>query len=756
MTKNLLSLLVALIVPLTSFAQTIHGKITDQETGEPLPGITVSLPNTVWGTITDAAGSFVLDKLPSGEYTLKISAVGYESTSQRVQVPTSEPVNFRLVKAVILLNNEINVTAQRFESQTFDSPQAVTVLSPKYIRQTAPRSTPELLSGTTGVFIQKTNHGGGTPIVRGLMGNQVLLMIDGIRLNNATYRYGPNQYLATVDPLTLERVEVTRGAGSVLYGSDALGGVVQLISRNPVFASGKGTTSGNAYGKWMSAGMELSGRGEVEVNTAKIAFLGGFSARNFGDLLAGGDLGFQQPSAYQERAADARLRIKTSQNSTLTASYQYLTQYDVPIYYRVAQDNYQRYSFVPQSRTLGYLRWEKYSDNPWIQSVRLTTSLNRSVEGLITQRNNAASYSSGQDVVNTWGAVAEVHSQPATFWQIQSGVEYYRDRVSSELASVDRQTGVVTARRGNFAGGSAMSNLAVFTSHVLDFSKFQLAGGLRYNAITLQVQDGTIRNPRISPSALVGNVSATYKLHANHHLIVGANTGFRSPNLDDVSKLGNVEANVFEMPNADLSPEKTFTLEGGYKFRTNRFSGSVLAYRTKLTDQIVRVKSTFNGEPLYQGTQVYTKTNSSESLLYGGEAEAEVKIISSVVLFGNVAYTYGQDESRNEPMRRIPPLFGRVGARTDFGNFNGRIEYVFAGKQDRLAAGDKSDVRISSRLADGATPAWNVINLYAGYTYRKIGASLGIQNLFNKAYRTHGSGVDGVGRSLWVALRIGI
>ncbi len=754
MIKNpLFPFLLILLSPFLVIAQSIRGEIRDSQTREPLAGITVSVSNTSVGTITQADGRFALSGLSDGIYTLRISAVGYETLQRDVQVPTEEKLVYSLKKAIVFLNNEVNVTAQRFENQSFHTPQSVSVLSSAYIRQTAPRSTPELLTGTTGVFVQKTNHGGGSPIIRGLMGNQVLLMMDGIRLNNATYRYGPNQYLATIDPLMLERLEVTRGTGSVLYGSDALGGVVQLISKTPTFASGKPTISASGYGKWMSAGMELTGRGEVAISTDNLAFVGGFSAKNFGDLLAGGNLGFQRPSAYQEQAGDAKLLIKTSSSSIFTASYQHVYQYDVPIYYRITQDNYLRYSFVPQTRTLGYLRWEKSTSNKWMQAIRVTGSLNRSVEGLSTQRNNATTRSKGKDVVNTWGAIAEVHSQPATFWQIQSGVEYYLDQVSSEASTVTIQTDDQTARRGNFADGSLMQNLAVFTSHVLDFNRFQLTGGLRFTAVTLQIRDEAINSPTIRPSALVGNLSATYTLHANHHLIFVTNTGFRAPNLDDVSKLGNVEANVFETPNTNLSPEKTMTIEGGYKFRTHRFSGSVMAYRTNLTDQIIRVKSVLGGDTLYQGVRVYTKTNSSRSLLYGGEAEAEVQLISSLVAFGNITYVYGQDKSRNEPMRRLPPLFGRAGLRMEYKGFSGRVEYIFADKQDRLAGGDQSDVRISSRLVDGATPAWNVVNLYAGYSYRTIILNLGIQNLFDKAYRTHGSGVDGVGRSLWVALR---
>ncbi len=756
MNQCLPPLLAALLLVSIASAQSIRGRVADSESGRPLAGITVAVARTTLGTVTDANGQFELNGLANGDCQLGISAVGYETLRPNVTVPAGEALAFMLKKAVVLLNNEIVVTAQRFESQSFDAPQTVSVLSPRYIRQTAPRSTPELLMGTTGVFVQKTNHGGGSPIVRGLMGNQVLLLMDGIRLNNATYRYGPNQYLATVDPLVLERVEVTRGSGSVLYGSDALGGVVQLISKTPGFAAGKPTVSGSGFGKWTSAGMERTARGEVRASARKVAFLGGFSARNFGDLLAGGDLGFQSPSAYQERAGDAKILVKTSQRSLLTASYQHLYQYDVPVYYRVAQDNYLKYSFIPQARTLAYLRWEKYSDHKWLQSVRFTASLNRSVEGVVNQRNKATTINRQKDVVNTFGGIVEVHSQPTDYWNIHSGAEYYFDRVNSTASTLNLQTQAVTAKRGYFADGSTMGNASVFTSHIVDWRRFQFSGGLRFNAITLNVRDEAIGNPRISPRALVGHFATTYRLHPNHHLIVATNTGFRSPNLDDVSKLGNVEANVFEVPNANLSPEKTFTLEAGYKFRTSRLSGSLMAFSTNLTNQIVRVESSFQGETVYQNARVYTKTNAAESLLHGGEAEAEVKILASLVAFGSLTYTYGQDLSKSEPMRRIPPLFGRLGLRSDHKGLSGRAEYIFAGKQDRLAGGDRSDIRISSRLSNGATPAWNVLNIYAGYSYRKYNLNTGVQNLLNRAYRMHGSGVDGVGRSLWVALTVGV
>ncbi|NJN34094.1 MAG: Plug domain-containing protein [Saprospiraceae bacterium] len=138
---------------------------------------------------------------------------------------------------------ELVVTAQRSASDAFITPEAITVLQNGFLGRTLPRSTPEALQGTAGVFVQKTNHGGGSPFVRGLTGNQTLILIDGVRLNNATFRFGPNQYLNTIDPLSIERVEVLRGSGGVAYGSDAMGGTIQIFNKNPVFSE---ETSGMA------------------------------------------------------------------------------------------------------------------------------------------------------------------------------------------------------------------------------------------------------------------------------------------------------------------------------------------------------------------------------------------------------------------------------------------------------------------------------------------------------------------------------
>ncbi len=729
------------------YAQSVKGIISDHQTNEPIADVHVQLVNSQIGSITDKDGTFILEGFVTDSARIRISATGFTTIEQTVSLDSGE-IQIRLTPSVILLNNEVTITALRSERLAFDVNQSITTVSSLQLEQQAPRSTPEALMNETGIWIQKTNHGGGSPIIRGLVGNQVLLLVDGIRLNNATYRYGPNQYLSTIDLGLIERIEATRGNGSVLYGSDALGGVVQVISKTPTFRSDGFQAGGRATGKWMSAGMEKSARAEVDLGGRQVAFLGGFSARNFGDILAGGDLGMLTPTGYYERSGDAKLLVRTGGTGILTAAFQHLTQHDVPRYDQVTQGGYSLYNFEPQTRQLSYLRWERSSDSPWLQTFKVTGSLNRSIEGINSQKNNSPEIKKQLDEVNTLGMIAEVISHPKENWHAQSGIEYYFDKVNSDAMVINTVTNAETTQRGSYADGSTYSSLAVFTNHQIDWKKFQFSAGTRFNMVTVSVIDNVFGNQKINPDALVGNAGVMYKLHRNLHAIASFNTGFRAPNVDDMSKFGTVESGVFEIPSAALSPERSITVEGGFKFSSSKVSATATAYQTKLSDLIDRVVANYIGSDIFEGRKVYQKQNVGDALIKGIEADIEAIIARSLSVFGNVTYTHGENITKQEPMRRIPPLFGRTGIR--YSHSSGvwmKAEWVMAGEQDRLAAGDKSDVRIKIRLVDEVMPAWDVINVYAGYSYKFFSLQPYGQNLLNKEYRVYASGVDGYGRS---------
>ncbi|MBO0930814.1 TonB-dependent receptor [Fibrella aquatilis] len=724
--------------------QSISGTVRDQQTQQPLSGANIRLQSSALGTTTDINGHFEFRNPSKTTISLIISSVGYCTTDVLVTAQSSE-LDVVLRPAVVQLNEQTITTTQRAETPDFVRPEFTSVLTKKDIRQRASRTIPEALFGMTGVFLQKTNHGGGSPFVRGLTGQQTLLLVDGIRLNNATFRAGPNQYLTTIDAQSLDQIEVVRSTGSVAYGSDAIGGVVNVLTTSPQFSQKAGFT-GRLYGKAMTRDMEYAGRAELGYQSRVVAVLGGFAYRNFGDLIAGTGLGRQTPTGYNQVSGDVKARVQVSNRYVATFAYQDVRQDSVPLYHRVKLENFRFYQFDPQRRQLAYTRLEGFYGMRWLESVQVTGSWQRQIEGRQSQRNGNPTVVSERDGTASTGLTLIARSAPTTYWTIQTGLDYYHDRVGSTRREVNTVTNVVVNRRGLYPDQATMSSLAVYSLHTLTFNKLTLTGGARYNGYTITIPEQTVGEATINPSALVGNAGFSYAVLPAVRLVGSVQSAFRAPNIDDMGTLGIVDFR-YETPNSNLKPERSITIEAGIKVRTGRISASLLGYHNRLTDFITRVRV---GRDSIQGYPVYLKQNSSESFIQGIEAEAEIEVVRKWLVYGSLTYTYGQNITANEPFRRIPPLNGRVGiSYQPATSIWARAELLYARAQARLAQGDKDD----NRIQKGGTPAWQIINISAGYRFQQqMTLSAELHNLTNEAYRTHGSGVDGVGRSAWLAV----
>lgn len=736
--------------------QDIRGTILDTETQKPLIGATIVMKGDP-STVSDFDGHFVI-RAYSGQITLSISMLGYEPQELDVKVGDTDVDLGKITlspKTYVLLNNQVVVTAQRKEQDQFETMESVSVLSGEQIISNGSRSMAEALIGTPGVWMQKTNHGGGSPFVRGLTGNQTLLLLDGIRLNNSTYRYGPNQYFNTIDPLNVDQVEVVRGAGSVLYGSDALGGVVNVFSRTPGFTNGGWKFGGQALGRILSKDQEYTGRLRLNVANEKVAIGAGVSLRDFGDLVAGGNLGVEAPSAYGETGIDFKSLFKLSSNSILTLAYNGLFQSEVGRFDQVAQQGYQLYQFNPQNRQMAYAKMESSLGKSWLDRYKVIISYQNSLEGREKQKENSSTFAEEEDEINTLGLILEGISRLDDHWEMVTGLEYYQDKVNSHDQDTNLENGDITINRGLYPDNSRAYNFALFNSHNVGFHQWEFGVGWRLNMVSLQIEDATFGNTSISPIALVGHLSARYNLNAQQSLIANVNTGFRAPNINDLSSFGNFDFGI-EVPSSDLSPERSLTYELGYKIKTRKIASNLVLYRTQLFNLISRVPGTFQGSSTYEGEDVYKKENLAKSYLQGAEFDFEWSMHRNWNLMGNIIYTYGQNTDKDEPMRRIPPLNGRLAMNYHRNRLNSQLEWLYAGQQDRLAGGDLSD----HRIAAGGTPAWNVINLRLGYGFR-IGNHYefltlngGISNIFDEAYRIHGSGVDGMGRAAWISLSL--
>jgi outer membrane receptor protein involved in Fe transport len=640
---------------------------------------------------------------------------------------------------------EVVVTSQRSPQLQVAIPYSVNTITRKEMDQFSPRTTPEALMGMNGVFVQKTNHGGGSPFIRGLTGNQTLLLIDGIRLNNSIYRYGPNQYLNTVDPFLIDKIEVAKGTGSVQYGTDALSGALQLFTKELQFSPLKQHLGGKVLGKYMTGDMEKTGRSQLEYSSKKFALLVGGTYRDFGDLIGGKNTGKQTPSGYNEYAFDAKMIFALKDNIQLTFANQFLKQMHVPVYHKVVLENYQLNEFNPQERLLSYARLEIQGKSRWIDQVKLTASYQQNTEGRLSQKNGSNILVSERDQVNTLGLNLEVNSKISDYWLVNSGIETYNDVVDSKRSDlVTTGSAVSTEKRGLYPDNSKYRFYSLYSIHRLTLGRWILNGGVRWNTFNIKLHDVTLGDVDISPEAAVFNSGVMYNLNSRHHIYTNFSNGFRAPNINDMGTLGIVDFR-YEVPGYNLKPEKSRNYEMGYKLRLPRFFGTVALYRSDLNQLITRVKE--DGR-MIDGYQVYHMENVEEAYIQGFEAGLNWKLKKYIEINCGVTSTYGQNVTKDEPLRRIPPFNGRFAATYTLSKYFAGAEFLFASKQDRLAAGDKSDNRIPA----GGTPGWEVTNLYAGYQLDKIHFNLALQNLFDVDYRTHGSGINGIGRSTCISI----
>lgn len=380
---------------------------------------------------------------------------------------------------------EVMVTATRTKQNTLNTPYSVTRINLNVVERFQPRTSPEALVGTMGVFVQKTNHGGGSPFVRSLTGNQNLLMLDGIRLNNATYRYGPNQYFNTIDLFSVGAIEVARGTGSVQYGSDAMGGVIQVFTKDPGF-SDKSKWSGNIIGRMLSNDVEYTGRAELVYRSSKTAFQVGYTSRKFGDLPGGDSTGIQSPSGYKEHAIDLKFKWQLNQQWVLTAMHQQIQQKNVPLYHRVALENFAYYLFDPQVRKLSYVRLEGNSRHNLFSKMNFTASLQNNSEQRRYQRNGNANRFVEEDKVRTIGLTADVFSVFSPNWTANTGIEYYADLVHSNKQQITIANSAVLQQRGLYPDGASMGNFSLYSMHHIALGNFSIEAGLRYNALNIK------------------------------------------------------------------------------------------------------------------------------------------------------------------------------------------------------------------------------------------------------------------------------
>lgn len=643
----------------------------------------------------------------------------------------------------VLQNVVVSAThKERLRSQT---PYSIEVLYEPMKQMQQARTTPEALAYVPGVFVQKTNHGGGSPFLRGLTGNQTLIMIDGIRFNNATFRFGPNQYPNLIDAFTIDKVEVLKGSGSVQYGSDAMGGVIHILTKEKKYSKQSQWHAG-ATARFTSQEMEYTGRAELAYTSEKMVVQGGYTFRNFGDLYGGDTTGKQSPTGYDERDWDVKLKTQLGKNTELILSSQQVTQTDVPLYHRVKLENFEYYFFDPQKMNVSYARLNVKGQSKLLQELSVTALYKKSEEGRRYHRNGNANYFEELDKVNSWGLTTEMFSEFNQWWTANSGIEFYSDKVSSSRVRTNGSN--VFNERGLYPNGAVQDNFSVYTLQHFRWKKWVAEAGLRFNQFANRLTADITQLPNqpkvddvlLTPSSLVANASLLYNISRKHIVYASFSNGYRAPGLDDMGTLGLVDFR-YEVPAYDLEPEKNYNVELGYTYDAKKLQLSATVFYMRIKDLISRVR---RGTDSIQGYPVFIKTNDQEAYVQGFEISGQYKISTAWSVRSFIAYQYGQNLTRNEPMRRIPPMNGLTTISYQSTKWYAGLDHQWAAAQKRLAQGDKDD----NRIAKGGTPSWMIWNLHAGFVTTHFSTRLSLQNIANADYRTHGSGLNGMGRAV--------
>ena len=644
----------------------------------------------------------------------------------------------------------VQVTATKRPESTLHIPAATTIVGGARLRETAQQTPMDALHGEVGTFVQQTTPGQGVVIVRGLKGSEVLHLVDGFRLNNAIFRNAPNQYIALVDGQSLDRIEVVRGPSSTLYGGDAMGGVVQMLTPELDFSGDAWTWDGRLRAIAASADDSLIGRAEVRGGREGMGFSLGLTSQEVNDLRSGD--GETRPfTGFTQRSLDFKGQADIAPGHELMFSLQYSEQprtprYDalVPGFGQTAPEN-AVFFFEPQQRRFAQLRWRIDNPNALFDNGELRVGRQVVVDDRRTRDTGSSNQDRERNRDTTTGVTGQFGKAIGEYHHLSYGFEFYRDDVDSSKTRVNINTGAFSVRAPRFPNGSRMDGMAVYAADDWRRGRFDLNYGLRYSRFAIDIpSDGIAPGVSLKPDDLTGNVGFAFALSDDVRLVANLGRGFRAPNIFDLGVFGVRPGNRFSTPNPNLKPESVVSLDGGVKFGGERFSGELIAFRSNYRDKITSV---LTGNLIGGALEVQNR-NVAQLDLWGIEAGARYRMPSpEMELYATATYTRGEEDTDTGtmPADRIPPLYGKLGARWQIREALGVEAYgLYATRQDRLSARDLVDPRVNPQ----GTAGWATLNARVSWrASERFNLSLRAENLGDKHYREHGSGLDEPGRN---------
>lgn len=700
---------------------------------------------------------------------------------------------------------EVVISVSKWEQKLNEVPNKIVKVNRYDILRNNPQTAADLLGQSGQVFIQKSQLGGGSPMIRGFATNRVLLVVDGVRMNNAIYRSGNLQNVISIDALSTEAAEVIFGPGSLIYGSDAIGGVMDFHTLEPRFStSGKTGVKGSVLGRYSSANQEKTGHIDLNLGWKKWSLLTSLSYSSFEDLKMGkkggqdsylrpeyverinnrdsivknSDPRVQKFSGYDQLNFLQKIRFKPNTWWDLLYSFTHARTGDAPRYDRLIQYRngalrFAEWYYGPMTWNMHTLKILHSRKTGLYDEAKMTIAYQDYAESRIDRTRNNNNRNRQTETVDAISLNADANKSLGK-GELFYGFEYVHNRVGSYGERTQIATGAVTPIVTRYPNGSTWSTIGIYGSYKINLHpKLTLTTGLRFSYNTLDASFDTtfikfpFQEAAIRDAGLTGNAGLVFRPSEGWQLNGNISTGYRMPNVDDIGKLfESVPGNV-TVPNPDLVPEYAWNFETGIvKTIPRKFRAELNIFHSILNDAIVRRPSSFNGQDSidFDGvrSRVEALQNVAKATVTGVQISMEIYFIPSLSLVSHANWISGKetDDVKDEqvPLRHAPPFYGSTAlkfkAKKITAELNGQYNSQIRNRD--LAPSEQSKTDIYAKDADGKpySPGWYTLNLRTSYQVTKnLLLTAGFENFTNQRYRPYSSGIVAAGSNFIVSLR---
>ena len=788
-----------------AFSQTVH--VRDKQSHQPLELVTIFSQSAQVNTITNMKGQSSLNEF-EGLESIVFRLIGYETVELSYEEIKRKGFKIYMEQSELSLD-EVVVSATKWKQGRRETPAKISVLKPKEVNFLNPQTAADLIEMTGDVYLQKSQMGGGSPMIRGFATNRILIAVDGVRMNNAIFRAGNIQNIISLDPFATQRAEVIFGPGSVIYGSDAIGGVMGFYSFDPILSHEpkKNILKANALTRYSSANREKTAHADFNLGFNKLASFTSISYSDYSDMRMGsngpddylryeyveridnediivnnGNNKIQTPSEYSQINLMQKFKYMPSSNWQFNYGLHYSESSNVPRYDRLIMYNdegelkYGDWYYGPQMWMMNNLNIQHSASNKYFDHLQILVAHQYFEESRHSRKIYKDDITRRTEKVNAISVNLDFEKQLNSGDRLFYGAELISNKVASDGLEENLINGDIVDAASRYPDGSVWTSSAIYSSYLKNLTpKTNLQAGLRYNYIYMNAEfddtfyDFNFSQTTINTGALTGSLGLIYNPNDNWQLSSSVSTGFRAPNIDDVGKVFDSEPGSVVVPNPDLKPEYAINAElGAAVVVVKKWKIDMAVYYTHLTNAMVRRDYHLNGEDsiLYDHelSQVQAIQNAAHAYVYGIQAGVEYKWKNGFSASSRFNYQKGEEELEDgsySPLRHAAPWFGTTHISYEqkkikvdvYAQYNGEVAFsnmpMSEIAKDYLYAKDKN--------GNPYSPGWTTLNLKAQYAINNSATlTAGIDNITDERYKTYSSGIAAPGRNYIISLRVSL